>query len=70
VYHKTFTITFPDKCEWQNVFNPDNKGGSKTNKGIGAGVYRWCSRREHTFNLGLHTTVFKAELQYTSLRLV
>jgi hypothetical protein len=25
-------------------------------------VYRWCSRREHTFNLGLHITVFQAEL--------
>jgi len=69
VYSKTFTIKFPDKCEWQNVFNPDNKGGlvwykdgSKTNKGTGAGVYRWCSRREHTFNLGLHTTVYQAEL--------
>jgi len=27
VYHKTFSVKFPDKCEWQNVFNPDNKGG-------------------------------------------
>jgi hypothetical protein len=51
------------------VFNPDNKGdmvwykdGSKTNKGTDDGVYRWCSRREHTFNLGFHTTVFQAEL--------
>jgi hypothetical protein len=48
VYHKPFTVKFPDKCEWQNGFNPENKGGlvwytdgSKTNKGTGGGVYRW-----------------------------
>jgi hypothetical protein len=68
-YHKPFTVKFPDKCEWQNGFNPDNKGdlvwytdGSKTNKGTGAGVYRWGSRRGHSFSLGLHTTVFQAEM--------
>jgi len=45
-YHKPFTVKFPDKCEWQNTFQPDIKGGpvyymdgSKTNKGSGAGVY-------------------------------
>jgi len=38
--------------------------GSKTNIGIGAGVYRWGSGREHSFSLGLHTTVFQAE-KYT-----
>jgi hypothetical protein len=26
VYHRPFTVKFPDKCEWQNGFNPDNKG--------------------------------------------
>jgi hypothetical protein len=38
-YHKPFTVKFPDKCEWWNGFNPDNKEGlvwytdwSKTNK--------------------------------------
>jgi hypothetical protein len=63
-YHKPFTVKFPDKCEWQNGFNPDNKAGlvwytdrSKTNKGTVAGVYRWGSRRGHSFSLGLHTTV-------------
>jgi hypothetical protein len=25
-YHKPFRVKFPDKCEWQNEFNPDNKG--------------------------------------------
>jgi hypothetical protein len=46
-YHKPFTVKFPDKCEWQNRFNPNNKGGlvhdingSKTSKGTGAVVYR------------------------------
>jgi hypothetical protein len=46
VYHKPFMVKFPDKCKWQNGFNPDNKGhlvwyidGYKTNKGTVAGVY-------------------------------
>ena len=49
---KPFAVKFPDKCEWQNRFNSDNKegmgwfiDGSKTNKGTGAGVYRWGSKR-------------------------
>jgi hypothetical protein len=25
-YHKPFTVKFPDKCEWQDGFNPDNIG--------------------------------------------
>jgi hypothetical protein len=69
-HYKPFTAKFPDKCEWQNGFNPDNKGGqvwytdgSKTNKGTGADVYRWCMRREHSFSLGLHTMAFQAEIQ-------
>jgi hypothetical protein len=24
-YYKPFTVKFPDKCEWQNRFNPDDK---------------------------------------------
>jgi hypothetical protein len=28
----------------------------------GAGVCMWGSRRGHSFNLGLHTTVFQAEI--------
>jgi hypothetical protein len=24
-YHKPFTVKFPDKYEWQNRFNPDNR---------------------------------------------
>jgi hypothetical protein len=63
VYHKPFMVNFPDKCEWQNGFNPDNKvglvwytDGSKTNKRTGAGVYGWG------FILGLHTTVLQTEM--------
>jgi hypothetical protein len=72
VYQKTFTVKFPYKCKWQNVVNPDNKGGlvwykngSNTNNGTGAGVYTRCSRRMHTFSVGLHTTVFQAEIYDT-----
>jgi hypothetical protein len=64
-----FMVKFLDKCEWQNGFNPDNKGRlvwytdrSKINKGTGAGVYRWGSRRGHSFSLGLHTTVFQVAI--------
>jgi hypothetical protein len=68
-YHNPFTVKSPDKCEWQNGFNPDNKGDlvrytgrSKTNKGTSLGVYRWASRKGHSFSLGLHSTVFQAEI--------
>ncbi|GFG33621.1 hypothetical protein Cfor_03379, partial [Coptotermes formosanus] len=46
VYHKLFT----------NGLNPDNKGGT------GARVYKRGSKRGHSFSLGLHATVFHAEL--------
>jgi ribonuclease HI len=66
--HGDASYTYSNKCEWQNGFNPDNKGGlvwctdgSKTNKGTGAGVYRWGSSRGHSFSLGL-TMVFQAEI--------
>jgi hypothetical protein len=36
--------------------------GPKTNKGTGAGMYRWGLKRGHSFSLGLHTTVFQAEI--------
>jgi hypothetical protein len=62
-------VKFPDKCESQKGFKPDIKvglasytNGSKTSKGTGVGVYRWGSRMEHRFSLGLHTTIFQAEI--------
>jgi hypothetical protein len=32
------------------------------NKCTGAGVYRWGSRRGHSFILGLYTTIFQADI--------
>jgi hypothetical protein len=71
-FHKPFTVKFPDRCESQNGFKTDNEGGlvwytdgSKTNKGTVVGVYRWGTRRGHSFSLGLHTTVFQAEISAT-----
>jgi hypothetical protein len=64
-------VKFPDKCEWQNGFKPelDIEGGldwymngSKTNKGTGVGACRLGLRRGHSFSLGLHPTVFQAEI--------
>jgi len=62
-------VIFPHKCEQQDRFNPDNKGslvwytdGSRTNKSIGAGVYRWSLRRGQSFSLRLHTMVFQTEI--------
>jgi len=68
-YYKPFTVKFPDKCEWQNVFTSNIKWDlvwymdrSKTSKGSGSGVYRWGSRGEYSFGLGLQTTIFQAEI--------
>ena len=77
VYHKTFMVKFPDKCKWQNKFNPDNKvglvwytDGYKTSKGTGTVVYRWCWRRGHNFILGLHPTKFQAEMCSVKARIM
>ena len=68
-YQKPFKVKLPNKCEWQNKFKPDNKGGlvwytdrPKTNTGTGARIYRYGSRRGHSFSLWLHTTVFQDEI--------
>jgi hypothetical protein len=68
-YNRVYVIVQLQLCEWQNGFNPDNKGDlvrytgrSKTNKGTSVGVYRWDSRKGHSFSLGLHSTVFQAEI--------
>jgi hypothetical protein len=46
VYNKLFTIRFPDRSEWKNVFQPERnwwliryRYGYKANKGTGGGVY-------------------------------
>jgi hypothetical protein len=67
-YHKPCTVKFPVNCEWHGFKPVFNRGpvwytdGSKNNKGTGAGMYRWGLKREHSFSLGLHTTVFQAEI--------
>jgi hypothetical protein len=69
VYNKPVMVKFPNQCEWQNRFNPDNKGGlvlymdgSEINTGTGADVYKWRSRRGHSFRLWFHSMVFLAEI--------
>jgi hypothetical protein len=69
VFHKPFKVHLSSSHEWQNGFNPVNKGvlvwytdRSKTNEGTGAGVYKLGTRRGHTFSLGHHTTVVQAEI--------
>jgi hypothetical protein len=64
-YHSHSQPSSRDKCKWQNGFNPEKQGAwsrSKTNKGTGAAVYRWGSRRGQCFSLGLHTTEFHAAI--------
>jgi len=65
-YHKPFKVQLPNKHEWQNGFNSDNKGGlvwymdrSKTNSNYDTREYKWGSIRVHSFSLGLHTKVCK-----------
>jgi hypothetical protein len=41
------------------IWYPD---GSKTNKGTGAEVYSYGTRRKFSFSLGKYTTVFQAEV--------
>jgi hypothetical protein len=69
IFHKPFKVHLSSRHEWHNGFNPDNKGGlvwytdrSKTNEGTGAGVYKWGTRRGHSFSLGHHTIVFQVEI--------
>jgi hypothetical protein len=69
VYDKPFTIRLPERSEWNKGFEPDRKGGliwftdgSKTNTGIGAGVYCYGTRQKLSFSLGQYTTVFQAEV--------
>jgi hypothetical protein len=59
VYHKSFTIRFPDRSEWNEGFQADRKGGpiwytdgSKINKGTGAVVYCYGTGRNLVLTLG------------------
>ena len=53
-YHKPSTVSFPSKCEWQNGFKVNFKGGLalyaegfEVTKKTDDGVCRWDSRSEH-----------------------
>jgi hypothetical protein len=57
-YRKPFKVQLLNKQEWQNGINPCNKGGlawytegSKTNKGIGATVYKLGLKKWHSLSL-------------------
>jgi hypothetical protein len=74
VYDKPFTLRFPDRSEWKKGFQPDQNGGliwftdgSKTAKGMGAGVCCQGTRRKLSFSLGLGTHQY-SRLKYTPLR--
>jgi hypothetical protein len=67
-YHKPFMVKFPEKCGYQNRFNPDNKGvvvwfvARYRTKNSTDAVYRWGFRRGHSYNLGLQTVEFQDEI--------
>jgi hypothetical protein len=68
-YDRPFTVGFPDRGEWKDMFQPNRKqgliwytDGSKTCKGTGAGVFGYGTRRKLSFSLGKYTTVFQAEV--------
>jgi hypothetical protein len=52
----------------RRVSTPHERGliwysdGSKINKGTGAGLYGYGTRRKFSFSLGKYTTVFQAEM--------
>jgi hypothetical protein len=59
VFHKPFTVRFPDRSEWEGGSIPIKKGGlikytdgSKTNKGTGAGVCGYGLKQKFSFSLG------------------
>jgi hypothetical protein len=69
VYHNPLKVQLPDNRKWQNGFSPANKkglvwhtGGSNTNEGTGARVYRLSSKKANSFSLVLHTMVFQTEI--------
>jgi hypothetical protein len=66
-------VRFPDKCEWQNGFNPEKeKGlvwytdGSKTNKDPGAGGL--VGVQEEGIASGLGSMPHYSRLLYTTLK--
>ena len=66
-YHMPFTVKFPGRCEWQNEFKPDIRGGMVWYTGlrpITALVMRYTNEAQEggTACVGLHTTIFQVEI--------
>ena len=58
-YHKPLKAQLPNKHEWQNGFNSDNKGGlvwcmdrSKTNTNYDTRLYKWGLKEGAQFQSG------------------
>jgi ribonuclease HI len=69
VFHKPFTVRFPDRSEWERGSIPIKKGrlicypdGFKTNEGTEAGVCGHGMKQKFSFSLGQYTTVFQVEV--------
>ena len=67
-FHKPFTVRFPDKCEWQDRFNPNNKGtrsvtrtGPRSIKTLVLGCIDGLEKG-HPFSIWLHTMVIQDEI--------
>jgi hypothetical protein len=74
-YHKPITVKFLDKCEWQNGFKVDIKGGlALTRKGPGSikGLVMECigGAREGGIDSAVGSTPQYSRLKYNILRLV
>jgi hypothetical protein len=59
--HKSFTVKLPDKCEWRNEFNPDDKRGL---------VGYTDGAQEGDIASVLGSTPWYSRLKYMPLRLV
>lgn len=73
-FEKTFKVTIPKRHEWANnppKFDPNSitwyTDGSKTNHGVGAGVYCKKPRVNISVSLGEYSSVFQAEVHAIEL---
>jgi hypothetical protein len=67
VCDKPFMVRFPDRSEWKDGFQLEEKQGSlvhssETNECIKAGMYGYDRRKRFSFSLGQYTTAFQAEV--------
>lgn len=73
-YHKPFTVKFPNKYEWHNRAESENKGdlvwykdGSETNEGTGAEEHKWGLKRRYNFSVLVSTPQYSRQ-KYMPLR--